>query len=340
MKKIYAVIMAGGQGERYWPLTHKNFPKYQIKLDGKYSLLQKTYERLSKVYSKERVFIVTTRDHLGMIFQELPRLKKSHVFVEPARKNTAPAILLSSSMIQRRFGEDAVVSFYPADHLIQNESLFRKTIENAARLASKEEALVTIGIKPTFPATGYGYIHAGRRLRGFADAYRVARFTEKPSYRVACRYLKKGGYYWNGGIFTWRAGVFLKTLKNFSPEFYNAFDLSSVEASYRRLPRLSIDYALLEKAGNMAVIRTAMDWCDMGSWDMFLEKARRDHNKNFVHGKAHGREFRDSLILNYGKNPLITLGISGLIVVQTERGTLICKRGRSEEAALLAKDRG
>ncbi len=335
--KAYGVILAGGPGERYWPLTHKDFPKYRIKLDGKISLLQKTYKRLLGLYDRNNIYVVTTKEHMKIIRQELPLLDTSRLLIEPMRKNTAAAILFSTASIAKKYGENSLVSFYPADHLIQNETLFRKTLREAMRLAAGREYLVTIGIKPAFPATGYGYIQSGKGVKRFSAAYRVARFTEKPVYRVAQRYIKKKNYYWNGGIFTWRASVFLKSMKQFSPKIYALFDIENLKKSYDRLPKLSIDYALLEKTGNMAVVATRMDWCDMGSWDMFLEKGTRDKNRNLIHGKAIHRESSDSLFINYTPMPLVALGVNGFIVVQTERGTLICKRNRSEEAALLAR---
>ncbi len=332
-----AFIMAGGQGERFWPLTKKGFPKYRIRLDGKTSLLQKTYQRLSRLYSVNDIYIVTTQEHLPLIQLELPKLKRAHLIIEPFRNNTACAISVSTAMIAERFGSDEVVSFFPADHLIQNESLFRQTLTKAISVAKKHDVLVTIGIKPTFPATGYGYIQSGSALRGEKGASHVARFTEKPNRKRAQTYLRKHNYFWNGGIFTWRSGVFLKTLAKFSPEIHKHLDLKNLEASYKKLPSISIDYALLEKADNLAIVETSMDWCDMGSWDMFLEKARLDVAQNYIHGHSHHKDSSGSLILNYTSQPLVSLGLKNLIVIQTEQGTLICRRTRSEEAALLSR---
>lgn len=332
-----AVIMAGGLGERFWPLTHKKFPKYRICLDGKRSLLQRTYERLQKVYGREDVYVVTTREHARMVSKELPGLGSKNILIEPFRNNTACAILFSTAYMQKRFGDSEIVSFFPADHLIQNEGLFKKTIRSAISVARKTKHLVTIGIEPTFPATGYGYVQRGRTIQGAPDAFIVKRFTEKPNRKLAQRYLRNKNYYWNGGIFTWRTDVFLSTLNKFSPAISKAFDINDVKHSYGRLPNISIDYALLEKTNNLIVLRTSMDWCDMGSWDMFLEKAATDKKGNFVIGRSHLEDSKDLLLLNYRSTPLISLGVKGLIVVQTEMGTLICKRTRSEEAALLSR---
>lgn len=324
-----AIIMAGGPGERFWPLTHKKFPKYRIRLDNRESLLQKTYQRLLRVYPQRDVYVVTTREHARLIKSELPKLKKQNLIVEPMRRNTAAAIYLSCRTLGESFGAREVVSFFPADHLIRNEALFRKTLAQAISLARQKELLVTVGVKPTFAATGYGYLEMGPPVSARLSAYKVKRFAEKPDRRKASQYLKSGRFLWNGGIFTWKIGTFMEAMKKTAPEFG--------KRSYAKLPKISIDYALLEKAGNLAVIRTQMDWCDMGSWDMFHEKALRDKHHNLVHGICHYDQTRKSLIVNHGRTPIIALGVTDLIVVQTQRGTLICKKGFSEEAALLSR---
>ena len=332
-----AVIMAGGQGERFWPLTHPKFPKYRIRFDRKHSLLQGTYRRLLRLYKKENIHVVTTRPHLGMIREELPSLKRANIFVEPFRNNTAAAILFSCAAIAEKCGNNEIVSFFPADHLITNEARFQKTLKAAMSLAREKEMLVTIGIKPTFPATGYGYIEKGVKISRTKEAFKVQRFVEKPHRRKAMGYLRHGGFYWNAGIFTWRTGVFLETAKKFAPVLCEVFDLQKLNTSYKKLPSISVDHAVLEKADNIAVLRTDMDWCDLGSWDALFDHYPQDKNNNYAEGLYYHKESKGSLLINQIQTPLITLGVSGLIVVQTPRGTLICRRGRSEEAALLLK---
>ena len=332
-----AVIMAGGQGERFWPLTHARFPKYRIRFDRKHSLLQGTYRRLLKVYKKSDIYVVTTRHHLKMICQELPFLKKTRILIEPFRKNTAAAIFFSCAALAKKYGPDEVVSFFPADHLIQNEVLFKKTLRAAIQIASQKEMLVTLGITPAFPATGYGYIQKGVKISGAGGAFKVKRFVEKPHRQKAVRYIRQKDFFWNAGIFTWRTGVFLETLRKQAPEIYTALDLGRLAASYKKLPAISVDHAVLEKADNIAVLPTRMDWCDLGSWDALYDHYLIDKNKNYAEGFYYHKESKNSLLINQCSTPLITLGISGLIVVQTPRGTLICRRGRSEEAALLLK---
>jgi mannose-1-phosphate guanylyltransferase len=335
-----AVIMAGGPGERFWPLTHRTFPKYRIQLDGRTSLLQETFKRLSGVYAPGSIYVVTTREHVPLIRKELPKLKSRRILIEPFRKNTAPAILFSTAWMARRFGPDEVVTFFPADHLIQPLGLFRQTLLSAMALARRADVLVTVGVSPTYPATGLGYLEVGPKLRAVRDAFEVRCFREKPSRAAALRYLKTGNFLWNGGIFTWRAGLFLQTMKRFSPKIYGCFDLKKLSQSYERLPGLSIDYALLEKTDNLVMVRSKMGWCDMGNWGTFFDKAVKNPYGNFLHGLCVAKNARRSLIVNTTKEPLVISGVSDLIAVKTDQGVLIGRRDRAEEAALLSRGFG
>ena len=329
----HAVIMAGGQGERFWPLTSEEFPKYLIRLDGKNSLLQKAYGRLLKIYDKKKIHVVTTKNHVPFIRKVLPSLTPSNIITEPFRRNTAPAIFLSTALLAERFGGQEVVSFFPADHLIQNETAFRQTIKNALTAAGQQRVLVTVGIQPAFPATGYGYIHTGRPIVNKLGAYRVKSFKEKPSRRIAQGYLRKKNFLWNAGIFAWRADVFLEAMRKFAPQISRGFHLKNLNRSYERLPRVSIDYALMEKADNVAVIKTRMDWCDMGNWDMFFEKAKKDKNGNTLQGAVRQKECKGTLLANFTGTPLAVVGLQNFIVVRAGQGTLICRRSQSEESA-------
>ena len=332
-----AVILAGGQGERFWPLTHKYFPKYRIKFDGKRSLLQGVYQRLLGIYGRQNIYVITTLAHARMVREELPSLARSRILMEPFRNNTCAAIYLSCALLEKSFGPGETVSFFPADHLIQDETSFKRTMQNAVSLARKKDMLVTIGIQPAFPATGYGYIQKGNPLPGVSGAFGVKRFVEKPDKAKAALYLKSGQFFWNAGMFTWRLGVFMRAMERYCPEFPRNFDRRRLKASYKKLPDISIDFALMEKARDIAVIDARMDWCDMGNWDMLYEKSLWDKDGNYADGLFYRKQTRDSLVINQTGIPVITLGVSGLIVVQTPRGTLICPKGRAEEAALLSK---
>lgn len=331
-----AVILAGGSGERFWPLTKPGFPKYRLRFDGKESLLGGTVRRLRSFYRASDIYVVTTADHAALIRKELPKLSRSNLLVEPSRNNTAAAIYFSMSVVEARAGKDEVVSFYPADHLIRDRQAFETTMKAAVRLAAHEDVLVTVGVKPRFPATGYGYIECSKPVRGHAGAFRAKRFVEKPDPKTAGRYLRAGHFLWNAGIFAWRASSFFEAMLRAAPEFARRFDPNVLRASYRRLPSRSIDYALMEKAENIVVVKTAMDWCDMGNWDMFYEKSSRDAMGNLVRGRVAETGCRGSLLYNAAPDPLVVSGLENAIVVRTERGTLVCPRGSSESAARFA----
>lgn len=328
-----AVIMAGGIGERFWPLTSADFPKYRIRHDGRSSLLQATFKRLSAVYGASSVHVITGKDHARHIRAELAALRPSNLHIEPFRNNTASAIHLTCEVLRERCGADEVLSFFPADHLIRNEAAFKTTLGRAIGLASKSGRLVTIGIRPTFAATGYGYIERGAPLSGTAKAYAVARFVEKPDARTATRYLRSGRYYWNGGIFTWTARAYFEQMRRHAPEFVRVSGARNVRAAYRKLPNLSIDYALMERSRNVAILLTGMDWCDMGSWDMFYEKAPKDASGNAVVGRVSLDEVSGSLAYNALPEPLCMSRLRDMLVVRTAQGMLICRKGDSERAA-------
>lgn len=333
----YAVIMAGGQGERFWPLTHEKFPKYRLKFEGKNSLLQKTYSRLRKLYAENEIFIVTTSEHRPMIHEELPTLSSKQLLIEPYRNNTASAILFSTAWIANKFGNEAIVSFFPADHLIQNERLFCQTLVQAIAVARRHPYLVTLGIKPSFPSQAYGYIEATEKMPGEKQIYFVKRFVEKPKLKAAKQFIKSKNFYWNGGIFTWETGVFLDHMHRYAPEFTKKFNLRFLEASYKVLPNLSIDYALLERVEKMALVPALMDWCDIGSWDRLYDKLPKNKAGNFTEGAVILDRVKGSLILNHTRERLVLVGISNVIVAQTPQGTVICPRGSSDHAALLSK---
>lgn len=327
-----AIIMAGGIGERFWPLTSSDFPKYRIRHDDGVSLLQATFKRLSAVYGSSRVHVITGKDHVRHIRAELSGLQAGHLHVEPFRNNTASAIHLTCEILRERYGEEEVFSFFPADHLIRNLTAFKNTLNDAIRLASETDRLVTIGIRPTFPATGYGYIERGPRLTGAVRAYAVARFVEKPDAVTASRYLKSGRYSWNGGIFTWTARTYFEQMRRHAPQFLRPSGARAIRAAYGSLPDLSIDRVLMERSKSVAVLLTPMDWCDMGSWDMFYEKATKDRAGNATIGRTHLDGVENSLVYNALPEPLCVSRMRDTLIVRTTRGMLICPRGASEQA--------
>lgn len=257
--KRAAVILAGGAGTRLRPLSSDENPKQFLELfDGK-SLLQKTLDRLARLLPPDAIYVSTNVQYAGKSRAHLPEMPAENVLTEPARRNTAPAIALCTFTIESRIGQCAV-AFLPADHYIGNEAEFVRVLDRAYRYAESHDALVTIGIAPTEPNTGYGYLEIGEALDD--DVLRVRAFTEKPDADRAAAFLRAGNYAWNGGIFVWRSDVFRRELERTAPALATVSD-----APYESMPSISIDYALMEKSQNVATIRGDFEWSDVGSFE-------------------------------------------------------------------------
>jgi mannose-1-phosphate guanylyltransferase len=258
-----AVILAGGAGTRLRPLSSDENPKQFLKLFEGKSLIQKTWDRLARTLPPEAIYVSTNEQYRQKSLEHLPQLPPENVITEPVRRNTAPAIALCTFAVEKRWN-DAPVAFLPADHFIADEPEFVRILERAWHFASKTEFFVTIGIEPTEPNTGYGYLELGDAIE--PGVIRLTRFTEKPSLERAQEFLRAGNFAWNGGIFVWRPSVFRKELARVAPELLNVS-----LANYATMPDISIDYAVMEKARNIATLRGEFGWSDVGSFEA-LEK--------------------------------------------------------------------
>jgi mannose-1-phosphate guanylyltransferase len=343
MENLYALIMAGGGGTRLWPLSRKNRPKQMLPLVEDRTMFQVSVERLSPLLPPERIFIVTGRDHVDELRRSAPQVPAENFIVEPFMRNNGPAVGLATAHIQRRV-PDAVVAVLTADHHIADKAAFRRVLAASGELALRN-CIVTLGIQPTFPATGYGYIQRGESLAqidGF-QAYCAERFTEKPDLATALTLMSDGLHSWNSGMFIYKADRILEEYARQQPEMYALLqDISSaighsdyqevLDRAWSQMPKLSIDYAIMEGARDMAVIPVDMGWSDVGSWATLCEVLESDQNGNIQRGNGHSHitvDTKNTLIIS--KRRVVTIGLEDTVIVDSGDVVLVCCRDHSQE---------
>lgn len=341
--------MAGGSGTRFWPYSRRKRPKHLLDIFGEQSLLQQTVTRLIPLLPPERILVVTAREHAREVIRQLPELPRKNIISEPWGRNTAPCIGLAAEHIRRR-AENAIMVALPADQLITDQDVFCDTIAAAIETARLDAGLITIGIKPTAPETGYGYIQLGemtQEVRG-KKVYRVGAFREKPSAALAGEFLARGDHLWNSGIFIWQVKVIREEMEKFLPDLCRLLseigqslgtkrENKILNCNYEKMAPVSIDYGVMEKAGSVLVIPGEFDWRDLGSWDAFWEFSDKDQEKNAVRaGDSILVDTTNSLAVSPGKL-VVLLGVEDLLVVENKDTLLICKRGRSQEIGKLPK---
>jgi mannose-1-phosphate guanylyltransferase len=339
-KSLIPVILAGGKGERFWPLSRKHRPKQFLSLDGSgKSLLQATADRLSNLAGdSQKVWVVTSELLAEGVREQLPQLPEKNVLAEPEGRDTAPAVAWSILEIAQAYGEDAVVGFFPADHWIEDEQAFQQTITAAAELASSEAAIVTLGITPNQPSTGYGYIEQGEQTGTFGGlpVYKVSRFTEKPDRETAEKFLATGRFSWNSGMFIFRAGVVLDELRTHAPEIIGPLEEKGVDA-YSQLPKKSIDYALMEKTQLAYVLPASFGWDDLGDWNA-IERLLKGDAQNVELATHVGRDTKGAILYATGEDEVIvTIGLEDVVVVRDRNVTLIVKKDRTQEIKQVVK---
>lgn len=339
---LHVVVLAGGKGTRFWPLSTPRRPKQFLRLFDDRSLLLSAVERVLPLVGMERIWISTDEELIDLSRTELVHLSPDHFVVEPVARNTLPGIALACSRI-RAHAPDAVIAVVCADHLIRLEETFRKLLLCAAQLAQERESLITFGIQPTRPETGYGYIQYGvfhASLNGF-HAYEVERFTEKPDLPLAEAFLRDGHYLWNSGMFVWRVDTFFNALRHHQPQLYE--QIAEIEACpsrlaeiYPRIAAISVDYGLMEKADNILVIPAEIGWDDVGSWEAIWNVWQRDENDNAIIANHIGVDTQGCVIFGSKKKTIATVGLDNLIIVETDEALLICPRERAQEVRTLA----
>ncbi len=340
---LIPVILAGGKGERFWPLSRRRRPKQFLCLDGTgKSLLQATAERLLPLSENwDRLWVVTSAIIADGVRKQLPQLSESNLLVEPQGRDTAPAVAWATLEIAKRYGEDAVIGFFPADHWIGDLAAFEQTLQAAAQLAREKDAIVTLGIAPSFAATGYGYIEQGSAKGKFLDlpVYQVNRFTEKPDRETAKSFLETGKFSWNSGMFIFRAGVMLAELESHAPEIIHPLAAQG-QAAYAQLEKKSIDYALMEKTQLAYVLPTNFGWDDLGDWNA-VERLLKGENVNVELAKHVGHDTKGSVIYASDEEEVIvTIGLEDVVVVRDGKTTLIVRKDRTQEIKQMVKKIG
>jgi mannose-1-phosphate guanylyltransferase len=337
--KTYACIMAGGSGERFWPLSRIAKPKHLVPLLSEMTLLEETVKRVEHALPAENIFVLTNAAQIEGCRAVLPHLKPHQFIAEPAKRDTAPACALGTALA-RSLDPEAVVVFLPADALIKNAATFGAQLKAGAELAAKRETIVTFGIRPSEASTRFGYLQAGAALpesTAGCPFFHVEKFKEKPDAATAAGYVKSGTFFWNAGIFLWKSSTFLREAKRLKPElgeFVESFPKKDfagyIAEKFAALPKISVDYAIMEKASSVTVAEARFDWDDMGSWTALPAHLPVDEQGNTLRGSVVACDSKNNIALSQGR--LIALcGVSDLIVVETEDTILVCHRDAAEQ---------
>lgn len=338
MKNNYVVIMAGGIGSRFWPYSRNSQPKQFLDILGTgRTLLQMTYERFLSVVDKENIFVVTNNDYADLVKEQLPEMTDHQILKEPLRRNTAPCIAYASYKIAKK-NPDAIITVAPSDHIIFNEDRFHEVLNTAISAASEQDKLITIGLKPNRPETGYGYIQF---LESDEKVNRVKTFTEKPERELAQKFLESGDFVWNSGIFVWGVQAIIHAFEECLPEIAEAFadiekalytdrEPRAVNDAYSQCGNISIDYGVMEKAHNVYVVLGEFGWSDLGSWNSLHELSEKNGDNNVIQGNAIVYDTKNSLIHGPKDKLIIAQGLEGYLVAECGNVILICKK--DEEA--------
>ena len=335
--KVYPLILAGGSGTRFWPLSREEWPKQLLNISGNGSLVAQAVSRAGLISGSERIYIVAGSSLAEKIRMVL--LNENLTFViEPAAKNTAPAIALAAKAICDREG-DGIMVVLPSDHVILEEERFIEGVSRAIE-GARRDYMVTLGITPTAPETGYGYVKAGAPL--FEGVFEVKRFTEKPDRERAEQFLEEGGYYWNGGMFIWKASIFLEEVKTHLPELFDVIgkygkDDEKMAEEFSGLEGISVDYGVMEKAKNVAVVPCSFTWSDVGSWAALDDIFDKDMSGNVVRGNVIPIECNDSIFYG-GEELMAAVGLQEMIVVSTGDATLVVPKKRAQDVRNVARE--
>lgn len=343
--RIVAVIMAGGRGERFWPRSRKNMPKQFLNLtsDGK-TMIQHTVERIQGLIDNEDIFIVTNKDYKNLVCEQLPYVNEKNIILEPCSRNTAPCIGLVSTYIKYKYKEEETIMIVlPSDHLIKYNEIFVDTLKKAIDIAGQDKNMVTIGITPSYPETGYGYINFGYKDddKRYSGAYKVNKFVEKPSIERAKEYLASGKYLWNSGMFVWKTSTILNAFEEYMPETYQGLcrignaigtdnEFQVLKDEFSNFESQSIDYGIMEKYDKIYTVPGSFGWDDVGSWLALERTYQTNEDGNIVEGNVITINVKDSII--QAKDKLVaTVGLKDIIIVDTEDSILICNKNSVQD---------
>jgi len=353
IKGRYVVIMAGGKGERFWPQSRLRKPKHLLPIVGETPMLTQTVERLEGVVPPENVLVITNSEQREAVLEVCPMLPADNVIAEPVGRDTAAAVGLATVLVADR-DPNATFAMLPADHVIKDSKGFQSVLSAAFDAAGQEDALVTVGIQAAYPATGYGYIHRGE-VAGEAEGrkvYAVKAFREKPDLETATQYVESGEYYWNAGMFSWRVPVISREFELHTPGLWKALGAISgglkqgkpldalLAEHYPNLEKISIDYAVMEKAATVRVLESDFDWDDVGEWPAVERHYEKDEAGNVIRGRIVVQDGSGNIVVNDGKHTTALIGVEDLIVVQTADATLVCPKDRAQDIKALVRKLG
>lgn len=343
--------MAGGIGSRFWPMSTEEYPKqFHDVLGLGRTLLQLSFDRMLMVCPSENIYIVTNSDYADLVAEQLPEINRNQILQEPSRKNTAPCVAYASYKI-KKLNPEATLLVAPSDHIVMSETKFQQTIETAIAQSRSENCLVTLGIKPSRPDTGYGYIQFLDNKEGTQeDVRKVKMFTEKPDLEMAKQFLDSGDFYWNSGIFIWSADSIIEAFSNFLPTIHEAFtegmnvyntelEKEFIEHTYAECKNISIDYGIMEKAKNVYVVLSDFGWSDLGTWGSLYGHIDKDENGNAVIGnKAHLYDSSDCVVRLPKEKLAVIQGLNDYIVVEEKGVLLICKKSEEQRIKQFVND--
>ncbi len=342
---MITVIVAGGSGTRLWPLSTPDFPKQLLKLTNEKSLVQNTYERAKRISGE--VYIVPDISHAHHVKEQLPDLDDNHFVVEPGRRGTANCIIAALAHVSKRHGSSEPVAFISADHHIRDTDGFAHSFGIAAEVSASQGQIALVGIEPTYPATGFGYIERDGGVSGFTNVYQVQSFKEKPDFNTARKYMASGRYLWNCGYFVGSVDTFLSAMAEYAPELKERYDklvaIKDVESdeykdTYLSFESNTIDYALIEKAKGLAVVPAGFDWMDLGSFSDLHQANASDESGNYLKGeKIYTANLENAYVHNDEDKPVAVIGLDNVVVVNTKEGVLVARKDLSQKVGDIAK---